>query len=196
LIVALIQKLDCQSVNGLLNLNADLLNSINLADKIDCCVEGLVSDEIKFSALLGMANSKCDKRVRFQWVDFALEQWKMGDHKFDAAVGVDLIESVPSITKFMRTLHGCLKPNGLLVLFESKLLEPINGFSLQTLKKYGYELVSYERCSDAIAIECKHFTADYNKSIDNTKSEIAQQWKAWSSTHANWTVFTLKSIDL
>jgi len=186
-----LEELD-SPVSGLLNLNASLVNSQNIAETMDCCVEGIVLDAVYFSALLSLANSKGDKRVRFQWSDFGLERWKMGDHKFDVSIGIDLIESVPNVSRFLRILRECMKLHGVVMLFDSQLLEPFNGLSAQSLKNYGFELVSYTRCSE----EVKHAYRDFSMGFDRQAAVITEQayWKEWHEAHPNWTQFVLRAI--
>lgn len=180
-----------QTISGLLNLNATMINSLNIAKQLNCCVEGLVEDAVEFSALLGMANAKSDRRVRFQWTDFALDNWKIGDAQFDAAIGIDLIERVPSASRFLRTFRKCLKDDAIVILFESQLLEPRNG--LLTLNKYGFELISFH-CHDADAIDTEQQQfIDHLNPLEN--QQMFANWKKWMSC-PKWTQFQLKAIPI
>jgi len=182
-------------VKGLLNLNASILNSFALATSLDCCVEGLDRDYFAFSALLGEANNHADKRVRFQWTDYVTDPWKVAERTFDGLVGVNLSALAPSMgNKFLHRLRDCLKFGSHIVLADSSALEPNNGFSNQSLKTYGFELLKHENISPEVKLNADEMIENLQNEGSELALEVAQEWTKWSADHPQWSLFTLKAV--
>jgi len=188
-----LESLDLK-VRGILNLNCSLLNSFTIGKCLDCCVEGLTNDFYTFSAMLGEGNKHADKRIQFQWTNYVTDPWKVAEHTFDALVGINVVSLTTAFGKFLNRLRDCLNFGSSVIFMENTILEPVNGLSTQALKTHGFELVSFENCTDAV----KHNTRDMTDKLKAEGSElgkdIAQDWQTWHATHPQWSIYHLKAI--